>query len=210
MNSKGSLKFGLFMILTVSQMALAQSDLSTSRLESDSPTLHLSDLPMRLNTQLGVSSFDYSNQGSAQPKLASGVTVEFGSGRYRAETGVLFIPRSSSAVFKGQSDASLIQSNALAIPILAKARVYYSPVQSWSLKFGAIQTYEVSSNRPSVTNKIDVMASLGVSGRLQFTRQADFLVDASYNRGFVPALRSNFESAYNEGFLFLAGLSFKL
>jgi hypothetical protein len=210
------------MVLTAAQTAHAgeastagssnaqMQNVAPENVEPDTVPFRLSQLPMRLNPQIGVSNFEYSAEGASKPKLAGGATVEFGAGTYHAETGLLVIQRASQASIKGQPSATLIQSNLLAIPLMAKIQVYSSPVQSWSLKLGAIQTYELSSNKAEATNKIDVLGSVGFSGRLAFTRRADFIVDASYNRGFIPALRAAHEDTYNEGVLVLAGVSFRL
>ncbi len=52
----------------------------------------LSDLNIKLNPQLGLSSFEYSgkNSGQAQQKLSGGLTFEFGDSPRKLETACSF------------------------------------------------------------------------------------------------------------------------
>jgi hypothetical protein len=95
--------------------------------------------------------------------------------------------------------------------MLAKIRVMSYKSQSWFIKAGAMTMFELNSSNNKATNNLDVMGTLGVGGRFAFTRKADLVVDATYNRGMLNAIRSNqVGSTYNQGFLVMAGLSFNL
>ena len=188
----------LAMLLTVVQPVLAQSadagSSSTSVDEVREP--RLSDLGMRLNPQLGASGFEYSgkNGGESKQNLSGGLTVEFGGAPRKMETGLLVLQTSGSTM--------------LTIPMMAKLRVIQMRAQSWYGKFGFMPAFELASSRTD-TNNLDVMGSFGAGGRLMFDKQSDFIIEATYNRGLMDSLRGGGEN-FNQGFLIMAGLSFKI
>jgi hypothetical protein len=184
----------LAMLLTLVEPVLAQGTSSTSIDELREP--RLSDLGMKLNPQLGVSSFEYSgkNAGQAQEKLSGGLTVEFGGAPRKLETGLVVLQTQGSTL--------------LTLPMMAKLRVLSMRAQSWYGKFGFMPAFEVSSSRND-TNKIDVLGSVGAGGRLMFTKSSDFIIEATYNRGLMDGLRGSGEN-YNQGFLVMAGMSFNI
>jgi hypothetical protein len=209
MKSSILLTAAMLMFLTAAQTARADEGRISQKAGAEE-SYGLSDLPMRLNPQIGVSSFQYSGEGSSKAQLSGGALVEFGEGAYRVETGALVLRSVSTTTYIGATQDTLIQRNLLAIPVDAKFRLYSDPAQAWFLKAGFTQAYELSSNKGDITNKIDVLASLGITTRLAFTKRADFLIESSYNRGLVPALKTAHTDAYNEGLLILAGISFRL
>lgn len=156
----------------------------------------LSDLGMKLNPQLGVSSFEYSgkNAGEAKQKLSGGVTVEFGASQRKLETGLVVLQTQGSTL--------------LTLPMMAKLRVLSMRAQSWYGKFGFMPAFEISSSRKD-TNNIDVLGSIGAGGRLMFNQKSDFIIEATYNRGLMDGLRGGGEN-YNQGFLVMAGMSFNI
>jgi hypothetical protein len=185
---------GVAMLLTVVEPVWAQGTSSTSIDELREP--RLSDLGMKLNPQLGVSSFEYSgkNAGQAKEKLSGGLTVEFGGAPRKLETGLVVLQTQGSAM--------------LSLPMMAKLRVLSMRAQSWYGKFGFLPAFEISSSRND-TNKIDVLGSVGAGGRLMFTKSSDFIIEATYNRGLMDGLRGSGEN-YNQGFLVMAGMSFNI
>ena len=171
--------------------------------------LRLSDLPMRLNAEFGVSSFQYSGQGGGRPEPTGGVSIEFGGPVYRVELGGLYLKTSSTAVWSTQPESTRINTSWLALPIFVKFRLFSSTGQDWSLKAGFLQGFVLASNKGEATNRTDVLGAFGISGRLAFLLNVDLLVEASYNRGLLPALRSVTADSFNEGTLVLLGLSFR-
>jgi len=187
------------MLLTLVEPVLAQSteaagSSSLSMEEVREP--RLSDLGMKLNPQLGVSSFEYSgkNAGEAKQKLSGGVTVEFGASQRKLETGLVVLQTQGSTL--------------LTLPMMAKLRVLSMRAQSWYGKFGFMPAFEISSSRKD-TNNIDVLGSIGAGGRLMFNQKSDFIIEATYNRGLMDGLRGGGEN-YNQGFLVMAGMSFNI
>lgn len=193
------LLLALFMVLTAVEPVLAQASeagtISTSVEEESGP--RLSDLGMKLNPQLGVSSFEYSgkNTGDSTQKLSGGLTVEFGGAQRKMETGLVILQTQSSTM--------------LTIPMMAKLRLISLRAQSWYGKFGFMPAFEMASSRGSQTNNIDVLGTIGAGGRLLFTKTSDFIIEATYNRGFMDGLRTN-GSNYNQGVLVMAGMSFSI
>jgi len=191
---------GLLMLLTAVQPILAQStdagSITTSVEEERSP--RLSDLGMKLNPQLGVSSFEYSGKnttGGSEQKLSGGLTVEFGGSPRKMETGLVILQTQSSTM--------------LTLPMMAKLRVLSMRAQSWYGKFGFMPAFELSSSRNRETNNIDVLGSIGAGGRLMFNKKSDFIIEATYNRGLMDALRTSGQN-YNQGVLVMAGMSFSI
>ena len=189
----------LFTLLTAVQPVLAQNDVgtSTTSIEDESPQ-RLSDLGVAVNPQIGVSSFDYSEgvDRDAESELSGGVTFEFGGKPRKLETGLLML--------------STAASKYLAVPMVAKLRlVEYGP-QAWYAKVGATSAFEVQSDSNRSTNNFDVLANLGIGGRFDFTRSMDFIVEATYNRGLMDAIRTATGDNFNQGFLVLAGVSIGL
>lgn len=182
-----------------------ESSTSTAKIEGEGLD-RLSDLPMRLNPQLGLSSFEKSGAGgnNGQEQFMGGLTVEFGESVRKLETGLLLMP--VNAKINGQD----VNSTYLAIPMLAKLRLANYGAQSWYAKFGFLTAFETSSNRDSETNNIDVLASVGAGGRLVMTKRSDFIIEATYNRGMLDSLRSGSSTTYNQGFLVMAGMSIGL
>lgn len=183
----------------------AASTTSLTLEEDDVPT-RLSDLPMRLNPQAGVSSFEYSgaNGDSGSNKFSGGLTVEFGGAARKMETGLLVMPISSRLAGVD------INSTYLAIPMMAKLRVLAGKSQSWYAKVGALTAFETSSNRGDKTNNIDVLAAIGAGGRMAMSKKIDFLVEATFNRGLIDAISGAAGKNYNQGLLVMAGMSFGL
>jgi hypothetical protein len=184
--------------LTVATPVLAQDSkagTSTVKIEEEGPQ-RLSDLGMAVNPQLGVSSFDYSEgvKEDANSKLSGGVTVEFGKGMRKMETGALVIQTAKTSY--------------LAIPMAAKIRFAELRAQQWYGKFGFMPAFELRDDKD--TNNVDVIGTIGVGGRLEFTKKSDFIIEATFNRGLMDAVRSAQGENLNQGFLVLAGMSFAI
>lgn len=165
----------------------------------------------RIVPQIGLASMGYSGKsgGESNERLAAGVTTELGSTKARLlETGLILMPTSAHAVLKdGQTET--VNSTYLTIPMMAKIRFVELKSQSWYAKVGFSTAIEVGSNHDKDTNNFDVLGGLGIGGRFAFNRRADFLVEATYNRGLIDVLHTG-GSSTNEGFLVTTGLSFNL
>lgn len=188
----------LSMLLTSVSPVWAQNSVGTIATKNEAtPFERMSDLGVTVNPQLGVSSFNYSGEGSSnsEAKLSGGTTFEFGKDLRKLETGVLLL-RTGESTF-------------LTIPMMAKLRVMAARAQEYYAKFGFMPAFELSSSNDSATNNIDVLGMVGLGGRLAFTREADFIIETTFNRGLMDAVRGGGER-YNQGFLVLAGLSFKI
>lgn len=168
-------------------------------------TERLRDYPMQVNTQAGYSSFEFAGAkgGKSEQKFSGGLTVDFGAGPRIMETGFLILETGR------QAQEENITSTYLALPMVAKLRLFNRPAQAWYAKVGFMSALELGSNRNDLTNDVDVLAVLGLSAKLRFTREADLIVDATYNRGTMDALRLDGHT-FNQGFLILAGLSFRI
>jgi len=203
----------LLSVLTAVQPVTAETEEATSRisLENDGSVERLSDLGTHINPMLGVSSFEYSGRsGSAKQKLSGGAIAEFGEGIRRMETGILILQSGGQAKLSN-GRISQVTSTYLTLPMMAKFRVAQLKSQSWYIKGGFLTAVEMASSNDAATNNFDVLASLGAAGRFHFTKSADFLVEATYNRGLMEAIRTSAGSRdFNQGVMVLAGLSFKL
>lgn len=186
----------VFMISTGVEPVLASQvdEAGTSRASvEDVREVRLSDLGMKLNPQLGVSSFEYSGSAktSTKQKLSGGATVEFGGDVRKLETGLLVVQGADSSY--------------MTLPMMAKLRVMNMKAQNWYGKFGFAPAFEMSNNKR--TNNIDILGTIGAGGRLYMNKKTDFIIEATFNRGLIEAVRSASDNNYNQGFLVLAGVS---
>jgi hypothetical protein len=186
----------VFMISTGVEPVLASQvdEAGTSRASvEDVREVRLSDLGMKLNPQLGVSSFEYSGSAktSTKQKLSGGATVEFGGDVRKLETGLLVVQSADSSY--------------MTLPMMAKLRVMNMKAQNWYGKFGFAPAFEMSNNKR--TNNIDILGTIGAGGRLYMNKKTDFIIEATFNRGLIEAVRSASDNNYNQGFLVLAGVS---
>lgn len=186
----------VFMLSTVVEPVLAQ-DAATSRATvEEEHEMRLSDLNMKVNPQAGISSFEYSGSAktATKQKVSGGATVEFGGEVRKMETGLLLIQGADSPY--------------LTLPMMAKLRVMKMRAQNWYGKFGFAPAFRTSNNKS--TNALDVLGTIGAGGRLYMTRKTDFIIEATYNRGLIEAVRSSVDNNYNQGFLVLAGVSLSI
>lgn len=196
MKTLSVLSLTVFTLLTAVKPVLAQ-EAATSRASVDEEReMRLSDLNMKVNPQLGVSSFEYSGSAktATKQKLSGGATVEFGEDIRKMETGLLLIQAANSSY--------------LTIPMMAKLRVMKMKAQNWYGKFGFAPAFRTSNSKS--TNAIDVLGTIGAGGRLYMTKRTDFIIEATYNRGLIEAVRSASDDNFNQGFLVLAGVSLSI
>lgn len=184
--------------LTAGQPILAEEGVSRLKSEDMAPE-SLREMGLRLNPQLGVSSFEHSKQIGTTTSAAFGVTAELGRESRKLETGLMVVDMGSSRA----------TSRYLTIPMMAKIEIFKMRAQNWYAKAGFNTAYEISSTKDSATNNLDILAGLGLAGRLAFNQKADLVIEATYNRGLLDNLRSGGPS-YNQGILVLTGLSFRL
>ena len=183
-------------LLTAAQPLLAQDGTTSVKLESVAPS-QIADFNMRINPQLGLSSFEHKGQKGSNHSPAFGATVELGESAMRKlETGLMIMTMGSDTA----------KSTYLTIPMMAKLRLLSMKAQSWYAKFGFNSAYALNSSNNKVTNKIDVLMSAGAGGRLALTRSMDFIIEGTYNRGLLDNLKGSGDE-YNQGFLILAGFS---
>ena len=93
---------------------------------------------------------------------------------------------------------------------MAKLRIFQMHAQSWYAKFGALTALQVGSSDRSITNGADVMLGAGLGGRFTFTKKADFIVEATYDKGLLESIHTSSTTGYNQGFVVMAGLSFSI
>ena len=203
----------LLILLTSVSPVSAQTleDTTTSRIRAtgvgpDTP----SDMNIRLNPQLGVSSFEYSGEGNGKSKaeLSGGATFEFGQPSRKIETGILLLRTAS--VYRLNHQDNTINNSYLAIPMLAKLRLMGARAQSWFFKIGTTPVFSISHSSDIPTNKVDILGTAGIGGRFAFTRKSDFILEATYNRGLMEAMTVSQKASFNQGFLIMAGLSFNI
>lgn len=191
--------FTLISILTAAQPILALEGTTSAKIEDVSPE-KLRDFNPRVNPQIGLSSFEHSHTAGSRHGAAFGATIELGQMEMRKlETGLMFI----------QTGSEIASANYLTIPMMAKLRVLALKAQSWYAKFGFAPAFELSSTNKHATNNIDVLMSAGIGGRLAFTKDMDFIVEATFNRGLMDNLRGG-GSNYNQGVLVLGGVSLRI
>jgi hypothetical protein len=123
--------------------------------------------------------------------LSGGATVEFGGDVRKLETGLLVVQSADSSY--------------MTLPMMAKLRVMNMKAQNWYGKFGFAPAFEMSNNKR--TNNIDILGTIGAGGRLYMNKKTDFIIEATFNRGLIEAVRSASDNNYNQGFLVLAGVS---
>jgi hypothetical protein len=185
--------------LTAAQPILAQEGSSTLKLDDAGPE-RIRDFNPRVNPQLGLSSFEHSKQSGSRNSTAFGVTTELGQTEMRKlETGLLVLQTGSDAA----------AATYLTIPMMAKLRILAGKAQSWYGKFGFAPAFELSSTNKRATNNIDVLMAAGIAGRLVFTKDMDFIVDATYNRGLMDNVRGGGDNR-NQGVLVLGGVSIRI
>lgn len=177
--------------------------------EADGPD-KFRDLDMRLNPQIGLSSFEYSGRtGGGNQNVAGGLTAEFGGSARKLETGLLWWQTSADAPLKNGA-VERINTNYITLPMFAKLRVLNMRSQSWYLKLGFTTALRTNSSNKELTNAADVLGGVGLAARFPATRNADFIVDTTYNRGLMQAVRTTEGNNKTQGFVVLAGLSIRL
>ncbi len=180
-------------LLTTGQPVSAQEGQSTIKMD-DVGEGQFTEYDLNLNPQLGYSSFEYSRRKPQTGQgLTGGLTVELGQSLRKLETGLIVM--------------EMAESRYLSIPMMAKLRVHAMRTQSWYAKVGFISAFEVAGGTESST-KFDILGALGVGGRVVVDRSKDFIIEATYNRGLLPSGTDT--GVYNQGFLILAGLSFRI
>lgn len=178
--------------------AQSTSSLGTSSAEIESVVPErLSDYGMRLNTQLGSSSFETTGTNKKTGSgLSGGSTVEFGKSMRKFETGLVYI--------------EMARSGYLTVPMMAKLRLFSMRAQSWYAKVGFATAFE-TANRQAEASNLDVLAGLGISGRAMINEKTDLILEATYHRGLLNAdANSQAYSVFNQGLLLLAGLSVRI
>src|SRR5262249_35610126 len=118
------------------------------------------------------------------------------------------IQSNSEALIGPGGSSQTVNTSELAIPLMAKIRFIQTPSQAWYFKFGATTTFQTGSNYSSQTSTFDVLMGAGVGARLPVSQKMDLLVEATYNRGMIDALRG--VAGVSEGLLFFTGLSIAL
>lgn len=169
---------------------------SSTAIESVVPE-RLSDYGMRLNTQLGSSSFETTGANKKSGSgLSGGLTVEFGKSVRKFETGLIYM--------------EMARSGFLTVPMNAKIRLVSMRAQSWYLKAGFAPAFE-TANRQAQASNLDVLAGLGIGGRAMINEKTDLILDATYHRGLLNAdVNSPAYGVFNQGLLLLAGLSVRI
>lgn len=192
---------GLITVLTAAQPILAEGSLSAGStssmtIETAAPE-RLGDYGLALNPQIGSSSFEYTGKDkSSNDGLSGGLTVEFGRGMRKFETGLVLV--------------QMAKSGYLTIPMMAKVRLFSMRAQSYYAKLGFAAAFE-AVNRKQEASNYDVLAGLGVGGRLALGNKIAFIIEGTFHQGMVNAYsnRSN-DIVRNQGFLILSGLSFSI
>lgn len=168
------------------------------------------DLNATVNPQLGMSSFEYSKKtGSGGQGMAGGATVELGSASRKLETGVLILQTGGDVTLNNGQDVRL-KNTYLALPMMAKLRIMSMRSQSWFVKFGMTTALRIKKDDQNLSNAADVLAGLGLAGRFPLAQKSDFIIEATYNRGLLEAVRTKAEASFNQGFIVLAGVSIKI
>jgi hypothetical protein len=186
-------------VLTVAQPILALEGTSSMKIEDGSPE-RLRDLNPRINPQLGVSTFEHSKKNGSHNAAAFGVTTELGLTEIRKlETGFLVL----------QTGSDSISTTYLTIPMMAKFRLLAMRAQSWYAKVGLSTAFELSSSNNSATNNFDVLMGAGIGGRVAMTKDMDFIIEGTFNRGLIDNVRGRGEN-YNQGVLVLGGVSLRI
>jgi hypothetical protein len=213
MKTQFILTASLFTILTAAQPVLAATEDAASvkaNVSDETAPTRLSDLDLHLNPQLGLSNFEYSNKiGGGKQKFTGGLTTEFGGNARKFETGLMIMQTGATTTLNNGQDG-VINVTYLTLPMMAKLRVLEMKSQSWYAKFGGLTALTVGSSDRSATNGADVMLSGGLGGRFVFTQKSDFLIEATYNKGLLEAVHTSRGTSYNQGFVVLAGLSFRI
>jgi hypothetical protein len=202
----------MFTVLTAVEPIWADDSVSSVRanVSDEAPPMRLSDLDMHLNPQIGVSSFEYSgNTGAGKSKFTGGATVEFGGPARKFETGMLIMQTGADATVNSGTTET-VNVTYLTLPMMAKLRIFELPSQSWYAKFGAMTALQVGSSDRGITNGADVMLAAGLGGRFAFTKKADFIVEATYDKGLLESIHTAATTSYNQGFVVMAGLSFSI
>lgn len=170
------------------------------------------DLPKAMiNLQLGASAFDYTGDASGSRNdqgMAGALTVELGEINRFMETGFMVYQSRAEARSLTTNQTEEINNTYLAIPLMAKifpqggSRGFY-------IKGGMLTSFLLSSSKDADVRNIDLVGSLGAGGKLKMNEKSDFLIEATYNRGFLDQLRTRGDT-YQQGFVLMGGVAFQI
>jgi Outer membrane protein beta-barrel domain len=207
------MKFRLFLSLALSLVlssaANASEGTSTASIQGFESPESNDAYKVRLVPQVGITSLGYSGTsgGEATQTVSGGLTTEIGQSKQRLlETGFLFLQGNSNAKIGVNGANEKVSTSQLAIPLMAKIRFVETKEQSWYAKVGILTAFETSSNQGNATSPFDVLGSAGIGARFPAGRKADFLVEATYNRGVFNAFRDG--TGIQEGMMIFTGISF--
>lgn len=164
-----------------------------------------------INVQLGMSSFDYAgdDKGSRNDQgMAGALTVELGDLNRFVETGVMIYQSRSEGRNRNTTNIEGIDNTHLGIPLYAK---FYTSGGSDGLflKAGMMTSFLMNSSKSDEVRNLDLVGTLGVGGKMKMNRTADFIIEGTYNRGFLDQLRSSGDT-YQQGFVVTGGLAFRI
>jgi hypothetical protein len=204
-----ALMVSLVLSLVFSFTALASEGTSTASMQGFESPESGDAYKVRLVPQVGMTSLGYagSSGGDSTETISGGLTTEIGQSKQRLlETGILLLHTTADAKVGANGATEQVATTQLAIPLMAKIRFIETKTQSWYAKFGALTAFETSNSQGNATTPFDVLGSAGVGARFPAGKKADFLVEATYNRGIFNVLRDG--TAVQEGVMIFTGISF--
>jgi hypothetical protein len=170
-----------------------------------------------------VSSDAHNGSGAQQSaQMQGGLLVDYSvfHHRFAVETGVMYIQTSLNSYTDGNSRSL----DYVGIPLIAKMNFFNDSAYTTYFKLGVIpmfmaseepvaqtQTTDASGNLLPLTqsyNTFDAMAVAGLGVVFPLGESQSFIVDGTYSRGLIPVVSDDFQTAFNQGFLFSLAVSF--
>lgn len=157
------------------------------------------------NALIGVGAFEKTgdqSQDSNDQNMAGSLTFDIGDKGRVIETGLSYFQTST------KNSTLEINSGYLAIPLNAK--FYTSGTQKGLyIKGGMLTSFLVSTNNKQATRNLDIIGNLGVGGKFPVQKGYEFIIEGTYNRGFLDQLRGTGDT-FNQGLLIIGGLAFSI
>lgn len=192
--------------------AVDMSEMAESKLEMEEVTP--TKAVIRVTPQLGLSSLSYSgkdSRASSSEAAAGGLLFDLGEKNRVLQTGFLiFQSRSKANITENNvSTKQNVEANYLGLPLLAKFHVLGSKDKGMYLKAGMMAAFLNSAKPKSDVSPLDTLGIVGLGGQYALSKKTQFVLDGTYNQGFVDTLRTKGRT-YNQGFMITTGVSFDL
>lgn len=178
---------------------------STSALKVEDIKQESGETHFSINTQFGMAAFEKdgaASQNNSEGAFVGGLTFDIGEKSRVLETGLTYFQANTS------SRSLNIRTSYLAIPLNAKFYIA-GEQQGLYIKTGMLTSFLVGTNNSEQTRNFDLIGNIGLGGKLNVSKNMNFIIEGTYNRGFIDSLKADGNS-YNQGLLITAGVAFDI